>query len=119
MLIIGTGSSSPTVKRPESGWDFQKAEIADLDAQFAAIRKESVEEEVIHRLAARGIAIEVEQTDIGQQQIHGRDNLMLTSRGNHSVGAHVSIRTSQRLDFRSERIHAVFPFAYVRFAYEQ
>lgn len=41
---------------------FSKGEVAELDAQIDAAWRESVEEEVNRRLAARGLTLEVQQT---------------------------------------------------------
>lgn len=49
---------------------FSKGELADLDAQFEAIWKGAVEEEVNRRLAARGVTSEAQQSNGSQLQIH-------------------------------------------------
>src|SRR6185295_14847784 len=59
---------------------FSKGEVAELDAQFEALWRESVEEEVNRRLAARGLTVEVQQGNGNQRQIRdARDTLILTS----------------------------------------
>ena len=52
---------------------FSRGELAELDAQFEAIWRESVEEEVNRRLAARGLTVEVQHGNGNQQQISERD----------------------------------------------
>ena len=62
---------------------FSKGEVAELDAQFEALWRESVEEEVNRRLAARGLTVEVQQGNGNQRQIRdARDTLILTSGAN-------------------------------------
>lgn len=61
---------------------FSKGEVAEMDAQIDAAWRESVEEEVNRRLAARGLTLEVQQANGKQQQIgNGRNgnSLLLTS----------------------------------------
>lgn len=57
-------------------------ELAEMDAQFDAIWRESVEQEVNRRLAERELTLPVQQADMGQQQLlNGRNShtLLLTS----------------------------------------
>ena len=62
---------------------FSKGEVADLDAQFDALWRQSVEEEVNRRLAARGLTLELPQSNGIQRQIHeAADALILTPRVN-------------------------------------
>jgi hypothetical protein len=48
---------------------FSKGEVAEMDAQIDAAWRESVEEEVNRRLAARGLTLEVQQNNGSQKQI--------------------------------------------------
>jgi len=48
---------------------FSKGEVAEMDAQFDALWRESVEEEVNRRLAARGLTVEVQHNNRSQRQI--------------------------------------------------
>lgn len=51
-----------------------------MDAQFETIWRESVEEEVNRRLAARGLTLEVQQNNgNGRQSREARDSLRLTT----------------------------------------
>jgi hypothetical protein len=54
---------------------FSKGEVAEMDAQIDAAWRESVEAEVNRRLAERGITLEVQQADMGQQQIRDGRNV--------------------------------------------
>ncbi len=61
---------------------FSRDEVAEIDQTIYAAWQKSVEEEVNRRLAARGLTLEVQHADMGQQQIHeGRESnsLLLTA----------------------------------------
>jgi hypothetical protein len=53
---------------------FSKGEVAQMDAQFDALWRESVEEEVNRRLAARGLPSPVQEAELGQQQLRNGRN---------------------------------------------
>ena len=48
---------------------FSKGEVAEMDAQIDAAWRESVEDEVNRRLAARGLTLEVQHNNGSQRQI--------------------------------------------------
>ena len=48
---------------------FSKGELAAMDAQIDATMREIVEDEVNRRLAAGGLAVEVQQADTSHRQI--------------------------------------------------
>ena len=59
---------------------FSRGEVAEMDAQIDAAWRESVEEEVNRRLAARGLTVEVQQTNGNERQSRdARDSLRLTT----------------------------------------
>lgn len=59
---------------------FSKGEVAELDVQFEALWRESVEEEVNRRLAARGLTEETQQANgNGRQSRDARERLRLTT----------------------------------------
>jgi hypothetical protein len=56
---------------------FSKGEVVEMDAQIEAAWRESVEEEVNRRLAARGLTVEVQQNNGNGRQ--GRDTHPVSS----------------------------------------
>jgi hypothetical protein len=58
---------------------FSRGEVAEMDAQINAAWRESVEEEVNRRLAARGLMVEPQQANGNERQICNTSHVILTS----------------------------------------
>ena len=75
--MCSTGSSSRRSETTGFKLGYSKGELAELDAQFEALWKGAVEEEVNSRIAARGLTLEVQHNNGSQRQILYTSEILL------------------------------------------
>lgn len=57
---------------------YSKGELAEMDAQFSTLWRQSVEEEVTRRLGERGLTVEVQHNNGSQRQMQSQELVFRT-----------------------------------------